>query len=213
MAEWLYQIEGQSKHGGMLSTDRNQRLITDIKLLVLSSAFGSRSAAWAYDHTWYNLCPCRISKILMYFVLQLIFYSGVCWVVCLASTYVVLNNGQFFPLHVSATTSELIGPTSDQSRTCVVLNRPVNRSERSCLSLAFLPLSLHAVSLEFVRRGKNGLQMQTPAWKNQRSERNSTEGQVTRRQAGRRLRRGAACSQTVALFGPVALGTVAKFDY
>ena len=111
-------------------------------------------------------------------VLQLIFYSGVCWVVCLACTYVVFNNGQFFPLHVSATTSELIGPTSHQSRTCVVLNRPVNRSERSCLSLAFLPLSLHAVSLEFVTRGENGLQMQTPAWKNQRSERNSTEGQV-----------------------------------
>ena len=126
MAEWLYQIEDQSKHGGMLSTDRNQRLITDIKLLVLSSAFGSQSAAWAYDHTWYNLCPCRISEILMYFVLQLIFYSGVCWVVCLACTYVVLNNGQFFPLHVSETTPEILGP-SHQSRTCVVLNRPGDR--------------------------------------------------------------------------------------
>ena len=193
MAEWLYQIEDQSKHGGMMSTDRNQRLITDIKLLVLSSAFGSQSAAWAYDHTWYNLCPCRISKILMYFVLQLIFYSGMCWVVCLACTYVVLNNGQFFPLHVSATTPEILGP-SHQSRTCIVLNRPVDRCERSCL-LVFPLLSLHAVSLEFVTRGENGLQMQTPAWKNQRSERNSTEGQVTRRQAGRRLRRGAARSE------------------
>ena len=78
------------------------------------------------------MCPCRISKILMYFVLQLIFYSGVCWVVCLACTYVVLNNGQFFPLHVSATTPEILGP-SHQSRTCIVLNRPVDRCERSCL--------------------------------------------------------------------------------
>ena len=109
-------------------------------------------------------------------VLQLIFYSGVCWVVCLACTYVVLNNGQFFPLHVSATTPEILGP-SHQSRTCIVLNRPVDRCERSCL-LVFPLLSLHAVSLEFVTRGENGLQMQTPAWKNQRSERNSTEGQV-----------------------------------